>query len=192
MVPAQRRQHMQYKRSISFSRAGEILIKIIWLEKRLVDLIILRENPELKDDFNAGNISSSHALIRLDWHRQSAPWIIEKFLKTFPEIESIDKDKDIKHTDNLLFIIELRDMLAHGDISYYRDNILYVPRNQKRRENFDLITKPIKTEDDDGTRVINLADDDNHRKILAVLNGIEEKIVEKISKSFGVNPEHIK
>ncbi len=48
---------MRYPITKTFERAGEILINIIWLEKRLIDMFIIRENPDLKDDFNKNTTS---------------------------------------------------------------------------------------------------------------------------------------
>jgi len=54
-----------YHQNTNMQRAAEVLIRTLWLEKRLIDLILLRENPELKGDFNSGTISNDHGKLRV-------------------------------------------------------------------------------------------------------------------------------
>ena len=176
-----------YKNNLNLQRAGEVLIRCLWLEKRLVDLILLRQNPSLKDDFNSGAISEPHSKLRLDWHRHTFSYVIAKFLNEFPEIA----EKDRQHVENIYFLNELRDLISHGDMSYYRDNILFVPKDVKRRTIFDSRTFPTNTGQDDGTRVLNLKNEETYKAILAILDDWE-KIVEAVAQGYGVHPEKIK
>ncbi len=108
-----------YENNITFQRAGEVLITCIWLEKRLIDLILLRDNPNLKDDFNNGTISIDHAALRLEWHKHTFSNVIDKYLAKFPEV----KDTDERHVGNLYFLNEVRDLISHCDMSYHRENM---------------------------------------------------------------------
>lgn len=168
--------------TITFQRAGEILIKCIWGEKRLIDLILLKNHPELSKDFNNGIISPKHGELRLSWHKNTFSFVIEKFLSEFPEIEHKDK----KHIENIMFLNEIRDLISHCDISYHRNNLLFVAKTSKRLEKMDSITAPSNTGHDDGTRVLNLNDEKTYNSIISKVKDLET-IIELIANSYGVN-----
>ncbi|WP_276366148.1 hypothetical protein [Chryseolinea sp. H1M3-3] len=176
-----------YTNNKTFQRAGEILIRSIWLEKRLIDLILLKNNPEFEKDFNTGTISPKHASLRLDWHKNTFAFIIDKFLPEFPEVEKKDK----QHVENLYALNEIRDFISHADFSYHRENILFVTKSVSRLAKFDALTFPTKAGDDDGTRVLNLNNEKNFEQICAILDDWE-KIIEAIASSYGVEPNKLK
>jgi hypothetical protein len=177
---------MAFQKSVAFQRAGEILIQLVWLEKRLIDGILLRNHPDLKDDFNTGQISPKHGDLRIEWHKKMTADVVETFIATFPDIT------DPNFAGNLRFLGEIRNAIAHGDISYYRDKILFVPMNDKRLKTFDRITQPVPEGPyDDGTRCLNLAEERVYKGIKSLLDNME-KTIEWVAESFGVDNEKIK
>lgn len=176
-----------YGVNVNLQRIGEILVRSFWLEKRLIDLIILKRHLHLKDDFNSGQISEEHGKLRLTWHKNTFAYVATEFLTEFQEVEKTDKN----HVTNLNFLVELRDALSHGDISYYRDNVLFVAKDDKRLARFDKNTSPKNTGNDDGTRVVNFIEGNSFNTVTTILNDWE-KIVEISAEHFGVNSEKIK
>jgi hypothetical protein len=176
-----------FYRNMNLQRIGEVLVRSLWLEKRLIDLLLLKENPTLVDDFNAGVISASHGEARLTWHKNTFVFVISEFEKAFPAVSKADP----RHFENLRFLNELRDLLAHGDISFHRNNVLYVSKDSKRLSRFDANTRPTKLGPDDGTRTVNLVEGPAYEKISAVLSDWE-RIVETLASQFGVDPVRIK
>lgn len=170
----------------TFQRAGEVLIKCIWIEKRLIDLILLKHYPNLKDEFNEGSISPMHGELRLEWHKNTFSYVIDKFLPEFPEI----KEKDERHIENILFLNEIRDLISHCDISYNRENLLFVAKNVKRLEKMDNITFPNHSGHDDGTRCLNLNDEKTYSAIASIISDWE-KIIESYANYFGVDSQKI-
>jgi hypothetical protein len=170
----------------NFQRAGEVLIKCIWIEKRLIDLILLKHNQSLKDEFNMGTISPMHRNLRLEWHKNTFSYVIDFFLSEFPEI----KDKDERHIENILFLNEIRDLIAHCDISYHRDTLLFVSKNANRLTKMDNITFPNNSGHDDGTRGLNLVDEKTFSIIASVICDWE-KIIESYANFFGIYSKRI-
>jgi len=113
--------------------------------------------------------------------------VIHEFLGRFAEVAQ----SDTRHIENLLFLNEVRDLISHGDISYHRENILYVPKDEKRRKKFDERTQPTRSELDDGTRVLNLCAPGHYDGIATILADWE-KIIETVARAYGVEPERIK
>ncbi|MBK7862490.1 MAG: hypothetical protein IPJ65_28560 [Archangiaceae bacterium] len=132
-------------------KLGELVVRCTCIEKRCVDLIILKDEPNLVTEFNAGKIGASHANGRLRWHRETFQAILGEF--------KVRYSAEISATALLDFdlVAEMRDVLIHGDASRHRTNVLFVANSDKRRGRLDNILKPdIGPGGDDGTRVFDL------------------------------------
>ncbi len=117
-------------RTNCIDRAGQILILCIWIEKRLVDLIVLKTHPRL-----IVKVNNSSATVKLPYT------FVKERTKLWEKDFAVIKDKFIElfnprksWKDNLEGIYDWRNIIGHSHISLYRDYILYRPSENERRK----------------------------------------------------------
>lgn len=101
-------------------RAGKILIRIIWLQGRLVNLILLKKNPGILKFFKKNQRSPRLEKLREKYMEKDFFPIKEDFFKTFPEL---GKDWNLLLTD----LGTKRDAIAHCYISLHKNIFRYKP-----------------------------------------------------------------
>ena len=115
-------------RTNCLERAGHILMLCIWLENRLIDLLILKRHPRIIKKLNASSSKTKlpWTLIqkRLKYWKKDFFDIKEEFIDTFTPKE------DWKA--NLEGIYHWRNMLSHCYISLHREYLLFRPKTRKK------------------------------------------------------------
>ncbi len=116
---------------INIKRAGEFFIYSIWIQNQMTDLIILKNNPDIIDEF-----CSSPKIIP---HKMSASRTLywEKYFAQIKTefIELFSNQLDEENIKDLNAIYHIRNAIAHSHISLGRDYLLYRPARGERQEN---------------------------------------------------------
>ena len=117
------------ERTNCIDRAGQILIFCIWIEKRLIDLIVLKKHPRLIGKVNASSTSiklpSTFVKERTKLWQKDFSYIKDEFIKLF------NPPKDWR--DNLEGIYDWRNLIGHSHVSLYRDYVLYRPSGKRKK-----------------------------------------------------------
>ena len=113
------------ERTNYIERAGHILILINWLQGRLVDFIIFKKHPRALSHFIKNNSSPTLGRERKNYWQKNFKAIRNEFKKVFPTIDN-SWHTVLEHNNNI------RDMIAHGHVSLYREYILYYPDSNRR------------------------------------------------------------
>ena len=179
------------ERNNCIHRAGQVLIFCIWVEKRLVDLIVLKEHPRIIKKFNQS--SSSVKLPYTFVTERTKLWqkdfsvIKDKFIELFKP--------SISWKNNLEGICDWRNIISHSYISLYRDYILYRP-NGKRKKINRLIKNHIVSRPSNTAKPIQmtlkLSDDTKYKRILKVIEEFDLVFLKNIAESLGVDYEKIR
>jgi hypothetical protein len=162
-------------------RAGQILIRSIWVEKRLVDFIILHKYPKLVPEFvRTRSWSKFLANERLKYWEKSFGKILEEFISIFEPNKS--------WVDNLEGVYYWRDIIGHSHISLYRPYILYKPdekRPGKSRKNIEEKFAPRGAADSEQNFFvvqIDMSDDELFLKMLKIFHEIDAVYFAYIAK----------
>jgi len=179
------------ERTNCIDRAGQILIFCIWIEKRLVDLIVLKKHPRLIKKLNES--SATKNLPRTFVTERAKLW-----QKDFAEIKDIfialfDPPNDWKN--NLEGIYDWRNLIGHSHISLYRNYLLYRPSGKRKKINR-LIKKHIVIRPPDAAKpflmTLKLGDDNKYESVLKVIEEFDQKYLKYVAESMGVNYEKIR
>jgi len=172
-------------------RAGQILILCIWIEKRLVDLIILKDHPRLVKKVNDSNkIPFTMVECRWKYWKKSFNPIFNEF------VEKFETKKSWK--DNIEGIMYWRDIISHGHTSLYRDYLLYRPdtsRKGKRCCNLRkvLVPKiPVEKKSRKFTLLLRLADDSLFNSCIRIIEEIDSVYLKYEADKLGLNYEKIR
>ncbi len=178
-------------RSQCIDRAGQILIFCIWIEKKLVDLIVLKKHPRL---INKVNLSSKE-------NKLPRTFVIERAKlrkKDFSKIKDIFIKEFSPHSsrkNNLEGIYDWRNIISHSHISLYRDYILYRPNWTRKKVNR-LIKDHIIHRPDDPSKpflmLLRLGDDKKYEEVLSVILEFDKTYLKSVAESMGLNYEKIR
>ncbi len=174
-------------RTNCLERAGHVLILIIWLEKRLIDLIIFKQHPQILSHFRKHGISIGLAKWRKFYWQKGFHYIIQEFLKTFPNLpsnwEPLLEDLNTK-----------RDMISHGHVSLYREYILYQPdlNRSNLKKKLSIIRRAI-----DGkitkARLFKIRfDDKNYQSMLQAIEKFDTQLFPQLSTQMNLNYNSIR
>lgn len=178
-------------RTNCIDRAGQILIFCIWIEKRLVDLIVLKNRPRL-----IAKVNNSSSTVKLPytfvqertklWERDFAV-IKDKFIEVFNPPKS--------WKDNLEGIYDWRNLIGHSHISLYRDYILYRPSGKRRKKNR-LIKNHITDRKKNASRPLQLtikfSNDEKYFSMLRVIEEFDQVYLKSVADNLGLNYEKIR
>lgn len=176
------------ERTNCLERAGHVLILCLWIEKRLVDLILLKNNPQYIDLINKSDFfPESYTKLRKDLWEKDFKEIKEVFIRSFvPSKDWVDRLEWIYHSRNLI---------GHGQVSLYREYLLYRPdTNRNPIEKLFKIFEIENRENGVGSGVIllRLSDDKIYAKILDVLTEFDEKYLRYEAEKLRINYEKIR
>lgn len=179
-------------RTNCIDRAGQILIFCIWIEKRLVDLLILKKHPRLIKSVNLKQ-TIPRTMVKdrfMYWEKSSFP-ILNEFIKEF------QPKKDWK--ENLESIFIWRDMIAHSYISLYKPYLLYRPCTKiKGKKPHELRKKlsPIKNSNEKPpikfTLLLRLSNEEKFNNIIKVIEEIDQVYLKCEAEKLGINYEKIR
>jgi hypothetical protein len=178
-------------RSNCIDRAGQMLITCIWLEKRLIDLIILKDRPILIKKVNR---SSSKIQLPTTFCKERAKLWKEDFSiikKIF--IEKFNPSR--LWLENLNGIYDRRNMISHSYISLHRDYLLYRPSGRKskiyrliKEHEMKEIINPAKPT----IFAMHLSDDKKFNQAIKVLEEFDQVYLKSIAENMGLNYEKIR
>lgn len=178
-------------RTNCIDRAGVILISCIWVEKRLIDLIILKQHPRLIKKCNQSNskVKLPYTFIkeRIKFWEKDFYLIKNDFIELF---------NPSKNWLNILEgIYDWRNIIGHSYISLYRDYLLYRPNGKKKKINRliknHIINKP-KNPAKPFLLTLKLGDDNKYEKILKIIEDFDQIYLKNIAESLGINYEKIR
>jgi len=180
-------------RTNCLERAGQIFITCIWIEKRLVDLIVLKKHPRLIQKVNgdSGLLPRTFVDERMRWWQKDFKDVKEEFISLF------QPNKDWR--GHLEAFYEYRNILGHGHVSLYRDFVLYRPGpagkglrrkiyGQKR------VLEPTRVPGKRRNHValLRLSDDVVFKRLSDSLTEFDEKYLAYEAKKLGLNYEKIR
>lgn len=178
-------------RSNCIDRAWQILIFCIRIEKRLIDLLILKKHPRLIQKVN-----QSSAVKRLPY-----TFVVERtklWKEDFSIIKSIfiqEFKPHISRLNNLEWIYDWRNMISHAHISLYRDYILYRPSWKRKKVNR-LIKNHIVHRPDNAAKpflmLLRLGDDKKYEEVLSLIHEFDQIYLKSIAENMGLNYEKIR
>lgn len=178
-------------RTNCIDRAGEILIYTIWIEKRLVDLLILKKHPTLIKKINNSSVIP-RTMVDERWkYWEKSFWIIlNDYIKEFnPKNDWME---------NLKGVAYWRDIIGHGYISLYKSYLLYRPDTKKKGKRVkDLrdALKPPKTVGESSrkfTLKIDFSNDLKYEAMKQVIIEIDEVYLKYEAEKIGINYEKIR
>lgn len=178
--------------------AWHIFVLIGWIEKRLVDLIILKKHPTARRHFSKTNKSPTLGKERQKyWRDVMFKATINEFFKAYPEYDLPLNWRPLLENLNLH-----RDVIAHGHFSLNRDYAMFAPQSNKRKGDLarmlsDQKHKPIKK------RRMRLwqwrlpagkffYDSDSYEDILKAILEFDTKLFPHICANIGIDYEKIK
>lgn len=177
-------------RTNCLERAGHILILCLWVEKRLADLILLKENPKYIQLINASDkFPSDYTELRLkEWEKSF--WDIQK---KFIELFSPSQD----WLKRIEWINATRDAIAHGQVSLYRDYLLYRPAEDRKGKDRLTLSSVFESEpkrDAHHTTVflVRFSDDSIYSKMVDAITEMDEKYLKHEATQLGLNYEKIR
>lgn len=178
-------------RTNCIDRAGQILIFCIWIEKRLIDLIVLKRHPRLIKKVNDSSaqikLPSTFVKERTMLWQEDFRVVKDEFIKLF------DPPKDWK--DNLIGIYDWRNLISHSHISLYRDYLLYRPSGNRKKVTH-LIKHHITNRPLGAAKpfvmLLRLGDDSKYESVLKVIEEFDQKYLKSVAASMGVNYEKIR
>lgn len=178
-------------RTNCIDRAGQILIFCIWIEKRLVDLIVLKDHPRL-----IKRVNESSATVKLPrtfvqertklWEKDFAV-VKDKFIELFNPRKS--------WRDNLEGIYDWRNIIGHSHISLYREYILYRPSGKRKKKNR-LVRHHITERKENAAKplqmTIRFSNDEKYSSMIRVIEEFDQVYLRSIANSLGLNYEKIR
>lgn len=183
------------KRSNCLERAGHVLILTIWVEKRLIDFIVLKKHPRLikKVNNSSSKVPLPHTFVkeRTKLWEDNFPKILKDFLQVYEVSDSFK--------NNLEAVSNWRDIIGHCYVSLYREYILYRP-SSKRRDHKKRLGKFKKLysldKKVDAARpfqiTMRLSDDKKYNRVLNVLNELDDVLFSNLAKNIGLDYEKIR
>ena len=179
------------ERTNCIDRAGQILIFCIWIEKRLVDLIVLKKHPRLIKKLNESsdikNLPRTFVTERTKLWQKDFSVIKDMFIGLF------NPPNDWKN--NLEGIYDWRNLIGHSHISLYRNYLLYRPSGKRKKINR-LVKNHIVSRPHDAAKpflmTLKLGDDSKYESVRKVLEEFDQKYLKNVAESIGVNYEKIR
>ena len=165
--------------------AGIVFMFTTWLQGQMSDLIILKKNPNLIQDFvaNPERVPREFHQIRVTyWEKQFGP-VKNEFKEVFSDLLTDDEKKDVEE------IYHLRNMIAHAHVSVGRDYMLYRPYGGSQREQRlidDLGLQPIDDQSDPMILKIELWREDKFSNASGLIERVEQVILKKIADNLGI------
>lgn len=158
---------------IHLMRGGDILIHCIWIEKIMVDLIILKKHPRLIKKFNKPipyKIPYVMVKERISYWKKDFSQIIEEFIKLFTP------NDNIKLKLQLIYI--KRNILSHSNIKLGQKYFLYKPKNNTKLRYISKIYK-FNKEIDQASPIILKTDYSNEENYL-----IDFQIIQSLDQDY--------
>ncbi len=174
-------------RTACLERAGHILILINWLQGRLVDLLILKKHSRALAHFIKHNNSPTLGRQRRKYWQKSFGQIRKEFAALFPDLPPnwLPRLDDLNNK---------RDMIAHGNLSLYRDYVLYQPDLSRGDIAHKLkgIRRSVKGKISKMTCFRLRFDDQNYQDILEGVLEFDQKLFPYLAKVMGFSYERIR
>lgn len=164
-------------------RAGQILIFCIWIEKRLVDLIVLKNHPRLIQKINQSSLTNklprTFAVERAKLWKKDFSVIKDMYIQIF--------EPSVTWENNLEGICDWRNIIGHSHVSIYRSYLSYSPNGKRKkinrlRKNHALVKKPNQFKP--LLLTLKLGDDEKYRKVLAVIEEFDQVYLKSVAESL--------
>jgi hypothetical protein len=179
------------KAEINILRAGEFFIYTLWIQSQMADLIILKKNPDIVDDFisNPSRIPQVMFDERVQYWEKQFFQVKEEFETIFSGIISDDDRKD------LAAIYYLRNAIAHSHVSLGRDYFLYRPARGEAQEQDIKSTLGLSPKPDQADPMIlkmSFYDDDKYFFDFNRIKRLDESCFKVIAESIGIPHSRIR
>lgn len=185
---------LEFNAHKNLMRAGELFMYSVWLQKQMVDLLILKRNPEIISEFIDDYIAKD-TIPKIMSVRRVKYWEMNfgSILKVFKdEFVTILEESEIKDLD---IIYQIRNAIAHSYVSIAREYLLFHPSGGEKKENeiintfglvtSDLTTKPIILK-------LEFSKDERYLEIFSIIKRIDEICFKKISNILEIPHSRIR
>jgi hypothetical protein len=178
-------------RTNCIDRAGEILIFTIWVEKRLVDLLILKKHPILiKKVNNSSKLPRTMVDERFKYWEKSFWLILDEYIKEFkPKNDWIESLRGVAYW---------RDIIGHGHVSLYRSYLLYRPNTTRKGKSVKELRSALGSSKTKGksarkfTLKIDFSNNLKYENMKKVIIEIDEVLLKYEANKLGLNYEKIR
>lgn len=178
------------KAGVAIERAGELFMRCLWLQGQMVDLLVLKNHPELLPEFVAHPTKIPSNMVE----RRAEYWA-KDFVKVKKEFENQFKYQMApQHIEDLEVVFHLRNSIGHSHVSISRDYLLYRPRNQKKeQEVIGALGLECKKDQSTPTMLsLHLHDDARYMHDFNRITRLDEECFRAIADSLGVPHEQIR
>lgn len=170
-------------------RGGDVLIHCQWIEKIMVDLIILKRHPRIIKRFNQPLpyiVPRVMVLARLNFWKKDFWEIKDEFFKLF------NPDDDVRKKIELINVI--RNVLSHSNIKLAQKYFLYRPKNRKKLSEaekvFDLSKKPDQSKP--VVLKIDYSQEENYFRDFGIIQSLDQEYFSSEANKLGIIYNHIR
>jgi hypothetical protein len=174
---------------IHLMRGGDVLIHCIWIEKLMVDLIILKKHPKIINKFNQPlpyKIPRTMVLERAKYWKHDFWKIKEEFIKLFnPPKEWIKK---------LDHINVLRNILSHSNVKLGQKLFFYRPKNRSKLREAGLVFDIRKTPNQSNPIILKIdySNEVNYFHDFGVIQSLDQEYFSNEAKKLNIVYSHMR
>lgn len=173
---------------INLFRAGEFFMHSLWIQGQMVDLLILKQHPEIHNDFisNPATVPNIMSTTRAGYWTKDFDPIRKEFLSTFVVSQPHEQDLDA--------IYHLRNAIAHCHVSMGREYFLYRPRGEAKEQSMITALNLTRKSDEANPLTLKLAFDDeaHYIKQFARLQRLDSECFLAIAKELQIPHSRIR
>jgi hypothetical protein len=178
------------KAGITIERAGQFFMRCLWLQGQMVDLLILRNFPELVPKFVADPTKIPSVMVE----KRAESW--EKdFVRVKKDFEDQFRDQMIpQHIEDLEIVFHLRNIIGHSHVSIGRDYLLYRPSSSKKEQAV-MAALGLQAKKNQATPTmmsLHFHDDARYMHDYKRITRLDEECFKAIAESLGVPHEQIR
>jgi len=174
---------------IHLMRGGDVLIHSIWIEKLMVDLIILKKHPKIIKRLNQPlpyKIPRTMVTERINYWKIDFWEIKKEFISLF----QTPKEWIVK----LDHINLLRNILSHSNVKLGQKIFFYRPKNRKKLSEAGKIFNLARTPNQSNPVVIKLdySVEENYFHDFSIIQSLDQEYFSSIANKLGVIYGHIR
>ncbi len=175
----------------NFNRAGYFFICTVWIQSQLSDLIILKKNPHLVEEFvaNPAQIPTVMGQQRIILWQKMFAKIVEEFENLFKNEISAQCSKDLQT------IMHLRNAIAHAHVSLGRPYLLYRPDSQPKLDQIvsDLqVIVPSNDVHDPIVLKLNFSDEKIYNQNFDAITRLDQQHLRSIAELIGISHSRVR
>ena len=175
---------------IHMFRAGEFFMYSLWLQSQMADLLILRKDRDLVEEFmnDSSKIPQSMVKARAQFMHKDFGNVLADFKSAFEKVLNSD---DVCCLNR---IRRFRDMIAHSHVSVARPYLLHSPKHEKRLEyikkDFGLKENPNPPEPPQ--IALKFGEDERFLNDFELIKRIDEDCFARVAKHVGISHSRIR